>query len=439
MPTDNGPPRGTRDLLPDAVAKREAVIAELAASYARFGFRRIETPALEDISRLSWGEGGDNEKLIYRILRRGLDPVVAEGAELSDLTDLGLRYDLTVPLTRFYANNAGKLASPFRAMQIGSVWRAERPQKGRYRQFTQCDIDTIGEPTVLAECELLEATLAALQAIGIAPVRLRVNDRRLLAAIVVEAGVPHDSIGSFLVTLDKLDKIGWDGVKVELTERGYGEEVGERCEWVVGVLTPDDPPAVVLDRAADLLPGVPEAVLEDLRATFEALEQMARDTGSTESAPGSEGGARRGAGTSWSLDPTIVRGMGYYSGQIFEFGHPDAPSSIAGGGRYDGLVGRSLGRDVPACGVSIGFDRVVDMASFERPDLGVAVVYSDLPIADVLAVARRLRSSGSDRAAALVARRGQLKLQLDALKQEGYSSFILAEVNSVSEERPLRD
>ncbi|HKH88302.1 MAG TPA: ATP phosphoribosyltransferase regulatory subunit [Acidimicrobiales bacterium] len=428
MPTDNGPPRGTRDLLPDVVAKRETVIAELAASYARFGFRRIETPALEDISRLSWGEGGDNEKLSYRILRRGLGPVVAEGTELSELTDLGLRYDLTVPLTRFYANNAGKLASPFRAMQIGPVWRAERPQKGRYRQFTQCDIDTIGEPTVLAECELLEATLAALQAIGIAPVRLRVNDRRLLAAIAAEAGVPADLIGSFLVTLDKLDKIGWDGVKAELSERGYPEAVGARCEWVVGVLTSDDSPAVVLDRAADLLPGVPDTVLSDLRSTFEALEQMAADAGATV-----------GPIATWSLDPTIVRGMGYYSGQIFEFGHPDSPSSIAGGGRYDGLVGRSLGRDVPACGVSIGFDRVVDMASFDKPDLGIAVVYSDRSMADVLATARRLRAAQPGRPAALVARRGQLKLQLDSLKQEGYSAFVVVDGTSVSDERPLRD
>jgi histidyl-tRNA synthetase len=428
MPSDNGPPRGTRDLLPDAVAKRETVIGELAASYARFGFRRIETPALEDIARLTWGEGGDNEKLSYRILRRGLDPVVAEGTNLSDLTDLGLRYDLTVPLTRFYANNAGKLASPFRAMQIGPVWRAERPQKGRYRQFTQCDIDTIGEPSVLAECELLEATLAALEAIGISPVQLRVNDRRLLAAIAAEAGVPAGSIGSFLVTLDKLDKIGWVGVKAELVGRGYAEAVGERCEWVVGILTSGESPEAVIDRAADLLPGVPEAVLSDLRSTFSALEQMA----------GAGAGAPGEPVASWSLDPTIVRGMGYYSGQIFEVGHPEAPSSIAGGGRYDGLVGRSLGREVPACGVSIGFDRVVDMARFDKPDLGVAVVYADRSIEEVLAAARRLRSARPGRAAALVARRGQLKLQLDALQQEGYSSFVLIDADSVSEERPLR-
>jgi histidyl-tRNA synthetase len=418
---ENGPPRGTRDLLPEAVAKREAVIGELAKSYGRFGFRRLETPCIEDINRLSWGEGGDNEKLIYRILRRGLNPVVPAGTELSELTDLGLRYDLTVPLARFYASNSPKLASPFRAMQIGPVWRAERPQKGRFRQFSQCDIDTIDEPSVLAECELLEATLAALVAIGIDRVTVRVSDRRVLAAIAAESGVPVGSLGGFFVTLDKLDKIGWDGVKAELIERGYPEAVGERCEWVVRILSSGATVPEVLDQAADLLPSMPEAVLEDLRTTFAALSRIEADADTSSS----------------RFDPTVVRGMGYYSGQIFELAHPDAPSSIAGGGRYDGLVGRSLGKQVPACGISIGFDRVVDMARFDLPDLGVAVLYTDQAVRDVLAAARVFRASG--RSAALVVRKGQMKLQLDSLKAEGYTSFVVLDGDSVSEERPLRD
>jgi histidyl-tRNA synthetase len=359
---ENGPPRGTRDLLPHEVAKREAVIAELANSYGRFGFRRIETPCIEDLKRLSSGEGGDNEKLAYRILRRGLDPVVPAGTELRDLTDLGLRYDLTVPLTRFYANNAGKLPSPFRSLQIGPAWRAERPQRGRYRQFTQCDIDTIGEPSVLAECELLEATLAALFAVGIDRVTVRVNDRRLLAALAAEAGVAGESLGGLFVTLDKLDTIGWDKVKAELAERGYPEAVGERCEFLVRTLEEGASASDVLDRAADLLPSMPESVLSDLRTTFDAL---ARVTAASDPET-----------ISSRLDPTIVRGMGYYTGQIFELAHPDVPSAIAGGGRYDGLVGRSLGREVAACGISLGFDRVVDMARFDPPDLGVAVLYA---------------------------------------------------------------
>ncbi|MGC9960278.1 MAG: ATP phosphoribosyltransferase regulatory subunit [Acidimicrobiales bacterium] len=420
---DNGPPRGTRDVLPDSVARREAVIAELALSYGRFGFRRIDTPSIEDINRLSWGEGGDNEKLIYRILRRGLDPVLDAGTPLADLVDLGLRYDLTVPLTRFYAGNAGKLPSPFRAMQIGSVWRAERPQKGRYRQFTQCDIDTIGEPSVLAECELLEGTLAALDAIGIDQVTVRVNDRRLLASIAGESGVADEALRSFFVTLDKLDKIGWEGVKAELAERGYPEIVAGRCEEVVGLLAGAESPDEALDRAGDLLPKLPEAVLSDLSTTFGALQRI------EEASPGA---------VDSRLDATIVRGMGYYTGQIFEFAHPDAPSSIAGGGRYDDLIGRSLGKATPACGISIGFDRVVEMARFSPPDLGVAVLYSDdQAVAHVLEVARGLRSSGGS--AALVVRRGQMRLQLESLKTDGYTSFVVVEDDSVSEARPLRD
>ncbi len=419
---DNGPPRGTRDLLPAVVARRESVIAALADAYGRFGFRRIETPCIEDIHRLSWGEGGDNEKLIYKILRRGIDPVLPAATPLADLVDLGLRYDLTVPLTRFYANNLGRLPTPFRVTQIGPVWRAERPQKGRYRQFTQCDIDTLGEPGVLAECELLEGTLAALGAIGIDGVTVRVNDRRLLAAVAAEAGVEPEALASFLVTLDKLDKIGWEGVRTELAERGYPEMVAARCEEIVGLLQSAESPSEAIDRAGDLLPKLPEGVLADLVATFEALTRI--------------GSAEAAGSVFWRLDATIVRGMGYYTGQIFEFAHPDSASSIAGGGRYDDLVERSLGKPVPACGISIGFDRIVEMARFTPPDLGVAVLYEDTtPLADVLGTARRLRASGGS--AALALRRGQMKLQLDALAKEGYTSFVVVDGGGEAVVRPL--
>ncbi len=420
---DNGPPRGTRDLLPDSVARREAVMAELAGSYARFGFRRIETPCIEDLSRLSWGEGGDNEKLIYKILRRGLDPVVAAGIALGDLVDLGLRYDLTVPLTRFYANNAGRLPTPFRAMQIGPVWRAERPQRGRFRQFTQCDIDTVGEPSVLAEAELLEATLTALGAIGIEGVTVRVNDRRLLAALAAEVGVSESALRAFYVILDKLDKIGWNGVRDELVEQGHSGAVGGRCEQIVSLISGAGSPDGAIARAADLLPGMAESVLTELRETFDALSRV-------------EAAAPPGALTA-CLDTTVVRGMGYYTGQIFELAHPDAPSAIAGGGRYDDLVGRSLGKKVPACGISIGFDRVVEMARFAPPDLGVALLHSaEVPRWEVLEMARRVRLEGDS--ATLVSRRGQLKVQLATLQSAGYSSFVVVEPGGVSERRPLR-
>src|ERR1035438_5488233 len=192
----------------------------MPAVYRRFGYQRIETPALESIDRLQTGEGADNEKLIFEVLRRGLPPEVAAGTPVRELVDLGLRYDLTVPLTRFYGNNHAALPLPFRSLQVGPVWRAERPQRGRYRQFYQCDIDMIGEPSVLAEAELIEATSEALASIGLEGTTIRVSDRRFLAALAVDAGVPGPSWGAFFITLDKLDKIGWDGVRSELVELG---------------------------------------------------------------------------------------------------------------------------------------------------------------------------------------------------------------------------
>src|SRR5579864_5402815 len=221
MKIDNSPARGMRDLLPADVAVREHVLESIAGVYRKFGYQRIETPALEDIARLTSGQGGENEKLAYWVLRRGLPASVAEGTELRDLVDLGLRYDLTVPLTRFYGHNHAKLPLPFRSLQVGPVWRAERPQRGRYRQFYQCDIDMIGEASVLAEAELIEATTEALAAVGLTGTTVRVSDRRFLATLASECGVPADRQDAFFITVDKLDKIGWDGVQAELAELGF--------------------------------------------------------------------------------------------------------------------------------------------------------------------------------------------------------------------------
>src|ERR1700678_1334813 len=212
MKIDNSPARGMRDLLPANVAVRDHVLESISAVYRRFGYQRIETPALEDIGRLQSGEGADNEKLVYQVLRRGLPPEVAAGTPLRELVDLGLRYDLTVPLTRFYGHNPASLPSPFRSFQVGPVWRAERPQKGRYRQFYQCDIDMIGETSVLAEAELIEATSQALAAVGLEGTTVRLSDRRFLAALAESAGLPEASWDGFFIVLDKLDKIGGGGV-----------------------------------------------------------------------------------------------------------------------------------------------------------------------------------------------------------------------------------
>jgi histidyl-tRNA synthetase len=223
---DNSPARGTRDLLPDVVAARDRVLGLIQDVYRRFGYQRIETPALERIERLTAGQGGDNEKLLFRILRRGLDERLPADTAVSDLVDMGLRYDLTVPLTRFYAQYRAELPQPFRSFQFGPVWRAERPQKGRYRQFYQCDIDLVGEPSVLAEAELIEATTAALAAVGLSGATVRLSDRRFLAALASAAGVPDAARPGFFVTVDKLDKIGWDGVTAELVgDRGLPADV----------------------------------------------------------------------------------------------------------------------------------------------------------------------------------------------------------------------
>ena len=417
---DNGPARGTRDFLPAEVARREEVVATIASCYAGFGFRRIETPSIESIERLTAGQGGENEKLIFKILRRGLPAELETPTSAAELTDLALRYDLTVPLTRFYAQHLPRLPEPFRALQIGNVWRAERPGKGRYRQFTQCDIDTLGEASVLAECELLEATATALTALEIRPITIRLNDRRLLGAIAAASGVEEALTAGYFIALDKLEKIGWTGVEEELAARGVEAASAGQTRELVEALNEAREPSAVVARAAELLPGLPAGVLEDLATTAGALDRLAEE------------GA---GGLGVEIDPTIVRGMGYYTGQIFEVAHPASSSSIAGGGRYDELVGRSLGRPVPACGISIGFDRMVDLAAVAPTDLGVAVLYGDEERAAVLASARKLRSEGL--AATLVPRRKAMRQQLSQLAEEGYSGFVTVEGGVAGGVRPL--
>jgi len=300
MAKDINPPRGMRDFLPAEKAKRESVLGVIRGVYRSFGFQEVETPALENLDRLTSGQGGDNEKLAYRVMKRGaeLDSAL-ESLESSDqLADLGLRFDLTVPLTRFYATNRASLPSVFKAIQMGPVWRAERPQKGRYRQFIQCDIDIIGDDSVLAEIELLTASLAALDAIGLENSVIRVNHRLLLAEVLDDLGVAEADRSSAMIIIDKLDKIEISGVVTELTER-FGEGVGNSAKtWLEGIST--------------------SSVPSDLEPLFEAVGSRLR------------------------FDPTLVRGMGYYTGTIFEIELPGTGSAIGGGGRYDGMVGRWL-------------------------------------------------------------------------------------------------
>ncbi|QWF79397.1 histidine--tRNA ligase [Amycolatopsis sp. CA-230715] len=417
MKTDNSPARGTRDLLPASVATRDRVLGLIQDVYRRFGYQRIETPALERIERLTAGQGGDNEKLLFRILRRGLDERLPAETELTGLVDMGLRYDLTVPLTRFYSQYRAELPQPFRSFQFGPVWRAERPQKGRYRQFYQCDIDVIGEASVLAEAELIEATTAALAAVGLSGTTVRLSDRRFLSALATAAGVPRDAHAGFFVTVDKLDKIGWDGVTAELTgDRGLDASVASAAREKIEALAdlPADKVAAVL---ADVVPGLPEEVVADLATTA---------------------GCLAGLPCSWAFDPTLVRGMGYYTGQIFEITHPDAAGSIAGGGRYDELIGRSIGTDVPACGFSIGFERIVDLVAAEPPADRVAVLYeADVPVAQALATARRLREERGGVVSA-VKRSGKFPAQLTRLEGWGFTGFLALKADQdPGEVRPL--
>jgi histidyl-tRNA synthetase len=394
-----------RDLLPADTATRDHVLAAIRRVYLRYGYQRIETPALENIDRLQSGQGADNEKLIYQVLKRGLPAETEAGIPLRDLVDLGLRYDLTVPLTRFYGANQARLPVPFRSLQVGPVWRAERPQKGRYRQFYQCDIDIIGEPTILAEAELIEATTEALSAVGLDDVTVRLSDRRFLAALAEAAGIAEAGRASFFITLDKLDKVGWDGVRAELAGSGLGEATATAALDMIVALQ-GLPAAKLADTLADTVAALPDEVTADLAATAACLERLtvARSL-------------------NWEFDPTLVRGMGYYTGQVFEIVTPGSGSSLAGGGRYDKLIGRWLGRDVPACGFSIGFERITDLLGARPPRDAVAVLAEgDVHPADALAAARRLRAEGH--VAEVIRRSGKLPAQLTRLENAGFSGYL---------------
>jgi len=419
--TDNSPARGMRDLLPADTAIRDHVLAAITGVYSQYGYQRIETPALENIDRLQSGQGGDNEKLIFQVLKRGLPAEIAPGTTVRDLVDLGLRYDLTVPLTRFYGANQAHLPVPFRSLQVGPVWRAERPQKGRYRQFYQCDIDVIGEPTVLAEAELIEATTQALSAVGLADVTVRLSDRRFLAALAEAARIPAGEQAAFFIILDKLDKIGWEGVRAELTETGIPADATAAALDMIAAVQGLSA-SKLADTLADAVPGLDEAVIADLAATTACLERL------TAIRP-----------LRWEFDPTLVRGLGYYTGHVFEITTPGFAGSVAGGGRYDKLIGRWLGRDVPACGFSIGFERITDLLTTRPARNAVAVLADgDVHPADALAAARRLREQGH--VTEVIRRSGKLPAQLTRLEGAGFTAFLqlrAGEDAATAQPRPL--
>jgi len=385
-----------RDFLPAEKRRRERVLAIVRDVYRSFGFDEIETPVVEGTEYLYSGLGGDNEKQVFAVLRRGLDVDALRAAESPlALADLGLRFDLTVPLARFYASHRSELPAVFRSVQVAPVWRAEKPQKGRYRQFLQCDIDILGEAGPLAEVELISATTAVLTALGLTGTTIRINDRRVLLGILAHWGVPADLNDRALVELDKLDKIGVDGVVARLAEigvehAGVGDALAELSSTDWSTITGDAPPAWLDGAAAADLVALRDA-LPEARLVF---------------------------------DPTLVRGMGYYTGTIFEVAHPDFSYSLGGGGRYDGMIGRFLGTDVPAAGFSLGFERIVDLADLDDAEGDGLVLVHDAAVPPVELVGLRTALlSGAESRVRLERRSKNLSRQLDALAEAGYTRF----------------
>ena len=404
------PPRGMRDFLPADKARRERVLAVIRDRYRAHGFDEIETPVVEDYERLHAGIGGDNEKLAFTVLRRGLDADGIRDAadDPTKLADLGLRYDLTVPLARFYATHRAQLPTVFRAVQIAPVWRAERPQKGRYRQFVQCDIDIIGDATPRAEVELLVASLDALDALGLAGGTFRINDRRALDAMLASFGFAEDERPGVLITIDKLDKVGPAGVVAELTERGATPDaVAEFARFLERPQTREALPFGEQQIRRALPDGVADDVIAHLVGIGDAVAA-----------------ARGTADIPLLFDPFLVRGMGYYTGTIYELAHPSVSYSLGGGGRYDGMIGRFLGQDVPAVGFSIGFERIVDLVTAEEDSAAPAVVLihdRDVPVAELAAHKAAFVAAG--RRVRLEQRTKNLKGLLERSGADGYTAF----------------
>jgi len=422
---NTAPPRGTRDVLPDEVELRDAATQRILAVYRSYGFRRIETPALESLALLAGSEGGENEKLIFKILKRGedLERALAGGG---DLADLGLRFDLTVPLARYYAENHAQLPDPLKAIQIGPVWRAERPQKGRYRQFTQCDIDVLGAASPLIEIELILATCEALRAaFGLPELTVRVNDRRILSRIARHCGFAEGEESGFFITFDKLDKVGAEGVLAELRETGRDAGAIARFQALLGTLQKSDLSLAALRTALDAADA----------PAFEWLDTII--------------GAAAGAlppGARVQFDPTLVRGMGYYTGTIFEAVMPGFAGSVAGGGRYDRMIGKLLGRDVPACGFSIGFERLVALlgergggapgaAAAGQPRRVALLVDDGAAVGPALAAARALRAAGDW--VSLELRRRNVGKQLDDLARHGFDAHATLDADGRPTMKPL--
>lgn len=414
MALSKKPVNGMKDILPAEMEIRDYVTSVIKDTYRSFGFTPIETPCMENIANLSNKQGGENEKLIFKVLKRGEKLNLETAKEETDVVDFGMRYDLTVPLSRFYANNANDLPSPFKALQIGSVWRADRPQRGRYRQFTQCDIDILGEPSNLAEIELITATTTTIGRLGFKNFEIRINERRILKAMAAYSGFAEDDYDSVFITLDKMDKIGVEGVAEELAKDGYAQE---SIDKYLGLFK-------LLEEKKDVAEGV--TFLADTLGDFLDQEVV---TNMTEIAVAVN--ATKNAEFTLVFDPTLVRGMSYYTGTIFEISMPELGAACGGGGRYDKMIGKFTGNDVPACGFSIGFERIILLlmeSGFKIPESPKRVAYlveKKYPaekLVDVMKQAKEARENGQQ---VLVVRMNKnKKFQKEQLAKEGYEEFV---------------
>ena len=405
--------KGMRDILPAEMEIREYLLAKLKYIYSSFGYTQIETPCMERIENLTNKQGGENEKLIFKVLKRGEKLTDSlDTANPDDLCDSGMRYDLTVPLSRYYSNNVGQLPTPFKSLQVGSVWRADRPQKGRFRQFTQCDIDVLGDATNAVESELIYVTSLFLDSVGVKGNTVLVNDRRILKGMAKKAGFAEEDYNKVFIILDKYDKIGEDGVKRELIESGCDETaVNTYMDIFHGFMNAEDRFSYVDEAFGDAMES---GVAEHIRQIFDNVALMS------------------GGKFNLSFDPTLVRGMGYYTGTIFEIKSEDFKgSSIAGGGRYDNMIGGFTGTPTPACGFSIGFERLVGALLDKRFKAEgsrekVAVLYGKAfessDVAKLQAKCNELRESGK---IVLVQKMNKnVGFQKQKLEGEGYTSFI---------------
>lgn len=410
MALNKKPVTGMKDILPKEMQIRDYVIGVIKETYAKFGFCSMETPCVESIENLSSKQGGENEKLIFKILKRGEKLNLETAQTEADLVDGGLRYDLTVPLVRYYSNHASELPSPFKALQMGNVWRADRPQRGRYRQFMQCDIDILGEPSNLAEIELILATTTTLGKLGFKGFQIRINERRILKAMAAYSGFPEESYDSVFITLDKMDKIGLAGVEEELLADGFSrEQVEKYLSLFKGLEEQKDGLSYLAEElGAFLEPEVRtslQEIIESVSATKDADFEMV-------------------------FDPTLVRGMSYYTGTIFEIAMPQFGGSCGGGGRYDKMIGRFTGNDVPACGFSIGFERIIllllenDFQVPTQPQKTAYLLEKGLPsdmLCKVIEEAQEERKAGKQ---ILVVRMNKnKKFQKEQLSKEGYTEF----------------